>query len=204
MEFANFLLDPNIAYLVLVMTGVLLINALLTPGTGMLEVSALFLLVVTGYQVYRLPFNWWALLILVLGVLPFLVAVRKNSQAAVPYMAIAIALFEVGSVFLYPSEQWWMPAVNPLLALVMVMATSIYLWIIMQAALKSLVEPPMQDLSKLIGKLGEARTDIDTSGTVYLAGELWSASSDQPIATGATVKVIAREGNILKVVSVEV
>jgi membrane-bound serine protease (ClpP class) len=203
MELANFLLDPNIAYLVLVLTGVLLINAILTPGTGIVELIAVFLLIVTGYQVYRLPFNGWALVILIVGVIPFFVSVRKNRQSAVPYMFIAIALFEVGSVFLYPGDTWWIPAVNPLFALAVVVLTGGYLWVVMRAAFQSYNQPLAQDLSTLIGKVGEARTEIHIAGTAYVGGELWSATSDEMIPSGKLVKVIGREGMILKVVSAE-
>lgn len=200
MELANFLLDPNVAYLVLVLTGVLLINAILVPGTGLLEVAALFLVIVTAYQVYHLPFHWWALLILILGVPPFLLGVRQKPQTSVPYILIAIALFEFGSAFLYPGETWWIPAVNPFLALLVILLTSGYLWIIMRAALKSFNQPLAQDLGKLIGQLGEARTEIHLSGTVYAAGELWSAASDDVIPAGRQVKIIERTGMVLKVV----
>jgi membrane-bound ClpP family serine protease len=131
------------------------------------------------------------------------VSVRKNRQAAAPYILISIALFEVGSVFIYPSEVWWIPAVNPLLALVVVVLTGGYLWLIMRAAYQSVNEPPAQDLDSLIGKVGEARTEIHTSGTVYVGGELWSAASDDVIPDGKMVKVIGREGMTLKVVSTE-
>ena len=62
----DFLLDPNIAYLIL-LAGVLLgFLAIITPGTGMFEVGAFFCLLLAGYAVYNLSFNWWALLLLVL------------------------------------------------------------------------------------------------------------------------------------------
>lgn len=203
MELANFLLDPNIAYLVLVITGVLLINAILIPGTGALELATIFFLIITAYQVFRLPFNAWALLVLALGLPPLLMGVRQKTQPAMIYMVVAIALFEVGSVFLYTREQWWRPAVNPLLAFVVVILTSGYLWIVIRAAYKSFTQPLAQDLSRLIGKIGEARTIIHASGTVYVSGELWSATCDEPISPGTQVKVIQREGMILKVVPAE-
>jgi len=53
------------------------------------------------------------------------------------------------------------------------------------------------DLSKLIGLLGEARTEIDPSGTIYVGGENWSARADKKIHIGAQVKVIKREGLVL-------
>ena len=48
-------LDPNVAYLLLASGMILVILALLSPGTGWLEILALFSLVLAGYSVVNLP-----------------------------------------------------------------------------------------------------------------------------------------------------
>ena len=73
----DFLLDPNIAYLFLLGGVVLAFLAIVTPGTGMLEVGAIFCFLLAGYAVYNLPMNWWALLILFMSIVPFLYAVQN-------------------------------------------------------------------------------------------------------------------------------
>ena len=45
----NFLLDPNVAYLILVIGVILGMLALFTPGTGLLEIGALFTIFLAGY-----------------------------------------------------------------------------------------------------------------------------------------------------------
>ena len=72
----DFLLDPNIAYLFL-LAGVLLgLMAMVTPGTGIFEVGAFFCLALAGYAVYNLSFNLWALIVLILSIVPFVYAMR--------------------------------------------------------------------------------------------------------------------------------
>ena len=66
----NLLLDPNVAYVILVVGFVLGVLALFTPGTGILEIGALFAIFLAGYAVYSLPINLWALILLVVGVIP--------------------------------------------------------------------------------------------------------------------------------------
>ena len=74
----DFLLDPNVAYLIL-LGGILLgLMAIIAPGTGILEVGAFFCLALAGYAVYNLSFNWWALVILVLSIFPFLYCHSKT------------------------------------------------------------------------------------------------------------------------------
>jgi membrane-bound serine protease (ClpP class) len=54
-------------------------------------------------------------------------------------------------------------------------------------------------MDKVIGANGEAKTAIYNEGSVYVAGENWSAHSQVPIPAGTRIKVIAREGIIVEV-----
>jgi hypothetical protein len=57
----DFLLEPNVAYLVLLSGVVLSLLALASPGTGMLELGAFFMLALAGSAVYNIEFIAWAL-----------------------------------------------------------------------------------------------------------------------------------------------
>ena len=50
----DFLLEPNIAYLILLGGILLSLMAIVTPGTGLFEVGAFFCLALAGYAVYNL------------------------------------------------------------------------------------------------------------------------------------------------------
>ena len=192
----EFLLDPNIAYLFL-LAGVLLgLMAIITPGTGMLEVGAFFCLALAGYAVYNLSFNLWALIVLILSIIPFVFAIQKPKRER--YLALSIVGLVVGSVFLFATDGW-QPAVNPMLALISSVLYSGFIWIAVQKTLQAAHERPAHDLSALIGQSGEAKTRIRTEGSVQVAGELWSARSEKSIPSGSTIKVIAREGFVLVV-----
>ena len=100
----NFLLEPNVAYIIL-LSGILLsLMAIVTPGTGMLEVGAFFCLALTGYAVYNLSFNWWALIILILSIVPFIYAFQKPKREI--YLGLSILLLVIGSVFLFAVDGW--------------------------------------------------------------------------------------------------
>jgi membrane-bound serine protease (ClpP class) len=195
----DILLNPNIVYGLIVLGLMLAILAMITPGTGLLELGALFVLILAGWGVYNneRPINLWALVVLVVGVFPFFLAMRKSRE--IGYMAIAIVAFELGSVYLFQSDQWWKPAVNPFLALAVVVLTSGYLWLATRKVIEIEKTRPLHDLSVLVGLTGEAKTEIQATGTVQVNGELWSAWSDQPISMGASVLVLQREGFTLKV-----
>ncbi len=191
------LLNPNVTYLILIVGVVLAIMALFAPGTGILEIGALFVLFLAGWGISQQAINLWALAILILGVIPFIVAVRRSHKLV--YLVVALAAFIIGSAYLFQGESWWMPGVNPILAIFASGIASGYLWIAATKVLETEKMRPRHDLSKIIGDVGEARTDIFNEGSVQIGSELWSARSEAPIPSGSKVRVVKREGFILEV-----
>jgi membrane-bound serine protease (ClpP class) len=192
----DFLLDPNVAYLFL-LAGVLLgLMAIITPGTGLFEVGALFCLALAGYAVYNLSFNLWALIVLVLSIVPFVYAIQKAKREW--FLALSIFGLVVGSVFLFATDGW-RPAVNLPLALISSILYAGFIWIAVRKAMLAAHARPSHDLSTLVGQIGEAKTRIHTEGSVQVAGELWSARSEKSIPNGSPVKVVDREGFVLVV-----
>ena len=199
MDIENFI-NPNFAYLMLVAGFVLGMLALFSPGTGFLEIGALFAFIIAGWQIYYLPFNWWALVILILGVFPFLLAVRYSKK--IIYLVISIIALVIGSVFLFDAEGWKL-AVNPILAVVTSTLVAVFFWFTATKSIQAAQLQPSHDLASLIGQVGEARTDLGAEGTVYIAGEMWSARCSQPVKSGAAVRVVERQGLILIVEPVQ-
>jgi len=168
----DLIIDPNIAYMILVVGFVLGLLALFTPGTGFLEAGVLIAIMVAGYAIIRQPINLWALILLAVGVIPFLIALRKYKQWL--YLIPAIFSIVIGSVFLFRTETGG-AAINPVLASVMSVIAVVLLWIIGRKGIEALGLQPTQDLGALIGQTGIARTDIRQVGTIYVAGEEWTA-----------------------------
>jgi membrane-bound serine protease (ClpP class) len=191
------LINPNIAYILLVSGTLLLIMAIFTPGTGIIELGALFLLLLAGWEIYNLPFNPWALVIWIIGVIPFIIAVRQSKKLI--FLAIAIASMIVGSIFLFQGETPWSPAVNPLLAIVVSLFSGLYLWFATIKVLEADKRKPVHDPAKLIGMVGEAKSAIENEGSAQVNGELWSARSAKSIPIGARVRVLDRDGFTLVV-----
>jgi membrane-bound serine protease (ClpP class) len=194
------LINPNVAYLLLVVGVVLAIMALFAPGTGILEVAALFVLFLAGWEISQIPINIWALVVLVIGVIPFILAVRKSRNLI--FLVIALVAFVIGSTYLFQGASVWQPGVNPILAIIASLIASGYLWIAATKVLETEKIKPRHDLAKIIGSVGEAKTDISNEGSVQIGSELWSARSTVPIPEGSKVRVVKREGFILEVESV--
>jgi membrane-bound serine protease (ClpP class) len=189
----DILLNPNVAYLLLVVGTLLALLAIVTPGTGMLEVGALFCLVLAGYAVYNISFNWWALAILVISLVPFLYAIRQPKREA--FLIVAICGMIIGSVFFFAQGET--PSVNPFLAIVVSASYAVFLWISIRKVIQTLQVRPTHDLTALIGLIGLAKTSILEDGSVQVAGELWSARSNKAVTAGSPVRVVGRDGFVL-------
>lgn len=193
----NILLDPNLAYLLLLVGTLLGLLALVTPGTGGLEIGAFFCLLLAGYAVTQLEFNLWALILLIVSVVPFIYAIRKQGREV--YLALSILGLVIGSAYLFLGEEWWIPGVNPILALTASLMYAAFVWLAVRKSIQAILAPPTHDLSTLVGQVGESKTRIHEEGSVQVAGELWSARSKTPIPAGRQVKVLARDGFVLDV-----
>jgi membrane-bound serine protease (ClpP class) len=196
----DFLLEPNVAYLILLAGVMLGFLALVTPGTGIFEVGALFCILLAGYGVYHLSFNWWALVLLVLSVLPFIYAIQKPQRELL--LGLSILLLVVGSVFMFPSEDRLF-AVNPAVAVLASALVTGFLWLAVHKSMEAAGARPSHDLNGVLGMSGEARTDIHDEGSVQVAGELWSARSENLIPKGSSIRVVRRDGFVVVVEKVE-
>jgi len=194
----DFLLDPNVAYIFL-LGGVLLgLMALVTPGTGLFEIGSFFSLALAGYAIFNISINGWALMILFLSVIPFIYAIQKPKREL--FLGVSILLLVSGSAFLF-TKNGWRPAVSPVLAFLASGFIAGFLWIAVRKTIQAGNARPTHDLEALIGKVGETRTKVQEEGSVFIAGELWSAKSEngKSIPAGVSIHVLRREGFVLVV-----
>ena len=201
----DFLSNPNIAYLLLAGGLISAVLALVAPGTGVLELVAFAILALAGWSVYayELPVNWWALIVVVIGAVLFYFSVATRKRYQMILLAVSILFIVLGSAFLFRSEEWWRPAVNPLLAATVSILSGGFFWLSARKVIEARKARPRHDLSALVGAIGEAKTPIHAEGSVQVSGELWSARSTAPIPQGAYVRVISREGFTLLVEAAE-
>jgi len=187
------IIDANIAYVLLVVGFVLSVLALLTPGTGVVEILGLFSMILAGYGIISNPVNYWALIILV-PFLPLIYVFRKTKKDY--FLIIAIASLNIGSFMIFKSEEGGF-SVSPIIAIVVTLLNAPILWVIVKKIIEAIDRKPDFDPGNIIGAIGEARTNIFLEGTAYVSGEEWSVRSNEKINKGEVVKVVKKEGLIL-------
>lgn len=194
----EFLINPNVSYVLLILGFMIAVLALFSPGTGFLEIAALFALVLAGYGIANLSVNTWALAILGFSLVPFIIALLQPGKRRQIFLVAAVVAFLAGSALLFP-WQGWQPGVSPVLILLLSAFSLGLSWLMATKSVEAMTARPVFDLTRLVGMTGQASGDIRGEGAVYINGENWTARSKAFIPAGSTVRVVRREGLILDV-----
>ncbi len=190
----NFLLDPNVAYFLLIGGLVLAVIAVFTPGTGLIELGALFSISLAVYGLVNLPVNSWAITLAILGFVPFIFSGRKNYRKYL--IPISGMLVIVGSLFIFRKEAGMDDVNIPLICGISIASISL-LWLFAIKGTEASQKPVSMNLNDLIGQEALAVTEIKDDGTIYLHGENWSARSKERIPSGTLIRVVARKGLVM-------
>lgn len=192
---------PNVFYLCLVLGLWVTALALVSPGTGALEVLALFLLGGAAVGMLTWPVNALAFIPLILGAAAFIFSLVRRRQAGVGLLVSAM-LISLGSIFLFESPSGG-PAVQPVLAILMSGLTVLLFWVGVRRGLEAQRAAPTVSAATVVGQIGETRSPVHRDGEVYVGGEMWSARAEQPIAEGQRVRVRSLDGLIVEVEPVD-
>lgn len=193
-------LFPNLIYLSLMAGLWFAALAIVSPGTGVLELLALVALAAVGLATAILPLNVWAVALLVAGGILFIISLRRKRPEL--WLSASALILSLGSVFMFEVEDGLI-AVHPLLALVVSILTLGFFWFAIRKAVVAQQADPSIDPAMVIDQVAEVRTDLDPIGSVYALGELWTARAEKSLKPGTKVKVVGREGLILVVEPME-
>ncbi|HLA08330.1 MAG TPA: NfeD family protein [Anaerolineales bacterium] len=197
----EFLINPNVAYLLIVTAVMLLLLTFNEPKSTLPKVGMVLCFVAAGYEFVYLKGNPWAFLVVALSPLPFFIAIRET-RMHLPL--ITILMLTIGSFFLFV-DQDGRPVVNYGLAGVVSVFCGSFIWIVIGRMRNAQGARLSNDPDSVVGMIGEARTDIEahSAGSVLVEGELWQARSKKPIPAGGTVRVLRQDGFVLTVKEAE-
>jgi membrane-bound serine protease (ClpP class) len=197
----EFLIDPNIAYLSIVGAVAFVLLTFVMPRSRIPIVGVVVCLALTWYEISQLKADPWPLIVAVLSPIPFYIAVR-SSRLHFPLLLLTIVMLTIGSYFIF-TDQNGTPTVNLNLVMGVSFLSALFAWAAYNRQNQKQNEEGNYDPDSVVGLIGEARTEIDSSGLVFVEGELWRARSKTPIPAGSAVRVIRSGGGLLTVQKVE-
>ncbi len=193
----NFITDPNVAYMLMLLGFYGLFFELTNPGAIFPGVMGGICLILAFYAFQTLPVNYAGLLLIILAIILFILEVKIISHGVLTIGGVISML--IGSLMLFESPGPFMK-LSLFLVLPAVILTALFFTIVLGLAYKAYKRKPVTGSEGLIGLKGVANADITKeSGMVLLRGEIWSAYSDETISKGEKITVESVTGLKVKV-----
>lgn len=186
------LADPNIAYILLMLGVYGIYFELASPGAVFPGVVGGISLVLGFYALQTLSANYAGFLLILLAVLLFFLELKIQSHGALAIGGIVSMV--LGSLMLFRRSADPFLRVSWTVLLVMVSLSAVFFSVVISMAVRSQLRKPSTGPEGMVGKTGEAVTDIDGKGKVHVVGELWDARCDRPVRKGEKVVVTALDG----------
>ena len=192
----DFLLDPNIAFLVLAVGALALYAEFNHPGAIVPGVVGVVFILLALFALNLLPTRYAAFTLIIAAFVLFALEAKFATHGVLGLGGVA--LLALGGLLLVdgPIPQMRVSIWTALGVSVPLGAITVFLMTIALRARHSKVVTGKQGL---IGAVGEARTDIDPEGKVFIQGELWNAHAPSRVGIGEQVVVRKVEGLELEV-----
>ena len=188
--------DPNIAYILLMIGLAGLYFELSQPGVILPGVIGTISLILAFYSLQTLPVNYAGFLFILLAIVLFILEIKVISYGMLSLAGILS--LTLGSLMLFGvpgrSTGLEMGVFIPTIATV-----SGFFVLVATLAFRAQTSKPRIGIELLVGMVGEAKTDLNPRGKVFVNGEIWNAEADEFIPSGARVEVTAVENLLLKI-----
>jgi membrane-bound serine protease (ClpP class) len=195
----SILINPNVAFLLLVLGVQFVLLELSAPGGWVAGFLGAVCLALAAYALSVLPLNWLGLVLMVVSFTLFFIDLQTPGVEAVTLVAIATLIAGALVLFNVPGRSPFGRVSVPLVVATALLIGAFFVFIVAKGLGAQRLQP-VTGIDGLIGSEGRVRTTLDPAGTVHVAGELWTAMADDgPIEEGETIEVTAVEGVRLRV-----
>ncbi len=190
------LANPTIAYILLMIGFYGIFFELYNPGSIVPGTIGAISFLLALYALNMISVNWLGVLLIGLGVIFFILEMITPTFGALAFSGFISMLF--GSVILFSPESPY-GDISLKIILPVVFFSAVFFFVVAYLGVKAQRKKPETGPEAMVGKIGEALTDINPEGKVMIMGEIWEAYSKHPIKKGEKVQVVAVEGLKLKV-----
>jgi membrane-bound serine protease (ClpP class) len=195
-QILNYLMDPNVAFILLAIGALALYAEFNHPGAVVPGTVGVVFILVAAFALNLLPTRF-AALALILGAFALFAAEAKFASHGVLTVG-GVVLLTLGGLLLVdaPIPQMRVHLMTALAVSIPLGAITAFL---MSIAVKARRNKVVSGSQGLIGETGIAQTALSPRGKIFVHGELWDAVSSSDVSPGQTVVVRRVDGLILQV-----
>ncbi len=195
-DMLGWLINPNIALLLLVGGALLIYMEFNTPGTIVPGALGTLMVLLAIFALDLLPIRYTAVMLLIAAAVLIALEAKFGGHGA---LAIAgIVCLTLGTLTLVAAPIPEM-AVNPWIALALSTAFGAITAFLVRLAVRARRLKTRVGIDALVGHFASAMEPLTPEGHILVEGEIWRAVADQAIAKGTQLLVIGRDEYLLRV-----
>lgn len=192
----GWLMDPNIAFLVLALGALALYAEFNHPGAVIPGVVGLIAIVLAVFALNLLPTRYAAFTLIVAAFVLFALEAKFMSHGilgigGVVCLTLGGLLLVDGPIPEMRVKLWTALGVSIPLGLITVM--------LMSLAVKAHRNKVVTGQQGMVGEIGMTQTPLSPEGKIFIHGEIWNAVASEPVPVGEQVKVDRISGLTLEV-----
>jgi membrane-bound serine protease (ClpP class) len=192
----GFIMDPNIAFILLAVGMLALYAEFNHPGAVVPGVVGMIFILLAIFAFNLLPTRFAAIVLILAA---FVLFALEAKFAAHGVLGIGgVALMTIGAVLLVDSPMPEM-RVHLLTALAVSVPIGVITVFLVSLVLKARRNKVVTGAQGMVGEVAIARTPLSPAGQVFVHGEIWNAVSSSNVAVGEQVQVRSVNGLTLEV-----
>jgi membrane-bound serine protease (ClpP class) len=193
-QLLNYISDPNVAYILMLLGIYGLIFEFYNPGVGFPGVLGGISLILAFYAMHTLPINVAGLALIALAIVLFILELSTPTNGILSIGAVVSLL--LGSMMLIkPGVSFEWAKISLGVIIPAVIFSAIFFLTIVGIGIKAQRNKVTTGAEGLQGDIGKALTELAPTGNVMVQGEIWAAESTAgTVAKGTKVRVIAVDG----------
>jgi len=188
--------EPNVAFILMLIGVYGLILEFFNPGAVAPGLVGTICLLVALYALALLPINYAGAALVLVGIGLMVAEAHIGAFGAIGVGGIAA--FVIGALMMFPSHAPGFELSTAVVIGAAIGSAALFL-LALAALLRSRKRPVVTGGEALIGATGETVWWQGHEGRIRVAGEIWRARAEAPLADGSRVKVVGRDGLVLHV-----
>jgi membrane-bound serine protease (ClpP class) len=192
----GWLVDPNIALLLLVGGALLIYLEFNAPGTIVPGALGTLMVLLAIFALDLLPVRYTAVLLLVAALVLILLEAKFGGHGVLAIAGILCLTFGMLTLVVAPVPEM---GVSPAVALPVSLAFALITLFLVRLAVRARNMKSQLGVDALVGRTAKAMEPLTPEGHVLVEGEIWSAVASEPVDAGAQLLVAGHENYLLRV-----
>ena len=196
-DLLGWLVNPNIALLMLVGGALLIYLEFNTPGTIVPGALGTLMVLLAVFGLNLLPIRYTAVLLLVAALGLLVLEAKVGGHGALAIAGIVCLTFGMLTLVAAPVPEM---AVSPLVAMSVSLAFGVITVFLLRLVIRARRTKTRLGVDAMVGSTAQAMEPLEPEGHVLVEGEIWRAVASEPVAKGTALRVVGHEQYLLRVV----